>query len=484
MKILFVLFILINTILLAKSKELIFVELQSRHGARAPLELNDKNQDVAGENWTNVGELSGVGQRMEYVLGLRNRYKYITNEHHFLSTKYDPHELLVFSTSLNRTLLSMTSQLQGLYPMSEEYCDNLNEYQLDNSKPAVDTDCEEIEDELTRIGNSSLPNYMTIIPIHMIHSSEKKIVNYDNSKCKPNVEKVTNKNIEEKQTIIDCVNSFKTKYSENLTRILPKNFEYNFDSIDKLCDVIIVDKTEQKTLDYFFEKTNFDRTPFINDCLEVLKLHFRDRLFGDDKKEIILFEVSAVLREMVHYIKQRVDADIKREKIEENIADFSRPKMVIISGHDTTLAAQILFIIKFFNLKYEFELPDYSAQTAFEVSREKKNDMKLEYSDYNVHYYFNDKCILDVKLDKFIETIENNIWTQEQINRYCEYGDIGSDSDSDEESQRNLIILIGLISAAAIALILFIVIICLCVKICKKKQKDRASMDSDKLLNE
>ena len=61
MKILFVLFILINTILLTKSKELIFVELQSRHGARAPLELNDKNQDVAGENWTNVGELSEVG---------------------------------------------------------------------------------------------------------------------------------------------------------------------------------------------------------------------------------------------------------------------------------------------------------------------------------------------------------------------------------------------------------------------------------------
>jgi hypothetical protein len=103
-----------------KNEKLIFVELQCRHGARTPLGLNDNNEDVLGIKWSNPGELTDVGQRMEYILGLKNRYRYITNTYNFLSEKYDPHELLVLSTHLNRTLLSMTSQLLGLYPMSSK----------------------------------------------------------------------------------------------------------------------------------------------------------------------------------------------------------------------------------------------------------------------------------------------------------------------------------------------------------------------------
>ena len=38
----------------SKSKELIFVELQSRHGARAPIGLGPAFQDLAGEIWDNI----------------------------------------------------------------------------------------------------------------------------------------------------------------------------------------------------------------------------------------------------------------------------------------------------------------------------------------------------------------------------------------------------------------------------------------------
>lgn len=110
---------------------------------------------------------------MKYVLGLRNRYKYITKET-FLSQKYDPHELLVYSTSLNRTLLSMTSQLQGLYPMYNKTGEKLEIQQLEKSYPPIDIEYDEINSELSRIENSSLPNFMSIIPIHMISPSEKK----------------------------------------------------------------------------------------------------------------------------------------------------------------------------------------------------------------------------------------------------------------------------------------------------------------------
>ena len=56
---------------------------------------------------------------MHYLLGLRNRERYITGQYKFLNEKFDPHEILIYSSSLNRTLLSAASQLQGLYPMKE-----------------------------------------------------------------------------------------------------------------------------------------------------------------------------------------------------------------------------------------------------------------------------------------------------------------------------------------------------------------------------
>jgi len=56
---------------------------------------------------------------MHYLLGLRNRIRYI-DELKFLSDKFDPHEILIYSTSVNRTLVSVSAQLQGLYPQSAE----------------------------------------------------------------------------------------------------------------------------------------------------------------------------------------------------------------------------------------------------------------------------------------------------------------------------------------------------------------------------
>ena len=52
---------------------------------------------------------------MHYILGLRNRLRYITKNYNFLSEQYNPHEILAYSTPLNRTLMSITAQLQGLY---------------------------------------------------------------------------------------------------------------------------------------------------------------------------------------------------------------------------------------------------------------------------------------------------------------------------------------------------------------------------------
>jgi hypothetical protein len=114
----FSLLILISIITLSISEDkLIFVLTHFRHGARAPQYYYDQENklDYILEKWDKPGELTGMGQRMHYLLGLRNRERYINNTH-FLSEKFDPHEILIYSSQFNRTLLSVESQLQGLYP--------------------------------------------------------------------------------------------------------------------------------------------------------------------------------------------------------------------------------------------------------------------------------------------------------------------------------------------------------------------------------
>ena len=161
------LFLLINIItnfIFSKSEKLIFTELLSRHGARAPLSLNEKGEDLLGIQWDAPGELTPIGKRMEYLLGLRNRERYIKRKDCLLSEEFDPHELVVFSSDINRTLLSMQSQLQGLYPILPEKKDTLNPDQNETSIPPINISG--IVDDL--INGTSLPNGMTIIPIHYI----------------------------------------------------------------------------------------------------------------------------------------------------------------------------------------------------------------------------------------------------------------------------------------------------------------------------
>jgi hypothetical protein len=65
---------------ISQNNRLVFLYTHFRHGARAPMDLDDNCIDLVKEKWDNPGELTGIGQRMHYLLGLRNRIKYIKNE--------------------------------------------------------------------------------------------------------------------------------------------------------------------------------------------------------------------------------------------------------------------------------------------------------------------------------------------------------------------------------------------------------------------
>ena len=85
-------------------------------------------------------------------------------------------------------------------------------------------------------------------------------------------------------------------------------------------------------------------------------------------------------------MKKRIDADINGENIEGQYKDYSRPKMLIISGHETTISLHEVFLMDSLGFNDSFFIfPKFAAQIAFEVTR--KNDgPKKNYSDYFDEY--------------------------------------------------------------------------------------------------
>ena len=113
---------------------------------------------------------------------------------------------------------------------------------------------------------------------------------------------------------------------------------------------------------------------------------------------------------LVNYAKLRIDEDIK------NISDNngSSKKMLIVSGHDSTISAQEIFIINSLGKNLEFyRYPTFASQLTFEITRKDDKKSKRNYSDYFINYYFNEELLLNMTLSEFLDKMEPNIRTSD-----------------------------------------------------------------------
>ena len=82
-----------------------------------------------------------------------------------------------------------------------------------------------------------------------------------------------------------------------------------------------------------------------------------------------------------------------------------------------------------------YRMPSFASQIAFEIIRtndNKKNNRT--YSDYLINYYFNDELLLNMTVDEFYKIVELNIWSDDQINAYCNNIKNKTDDDDDDKS--------------------------------------------------
>ena len=96
------------------------------------------------KKWIGKEELSSVGLRQHYLLGFRNRIRYINDGKTFLKTQFDPHEILIYSSNINRTMVSASSQLQGFYPQDAETGETLTDEKIKIAYPQVNVSYDEI----------------------------------------------------------------------------------------------------------------------------------------------------------------------------------------------------------------------------------------------------------------------------------------------------------------------------------------------------
>ena len=494
----YLLFIIIfNLINLSKNEKLVFAELHFRHGARAPnnLDLNGTGKDLFGIQWPSPGELTPIGKRMEYLLGLRNRQRYIIDQEDFISEVFDPHEIRVYSSDQNRTLQSAVSHIQGFYPVFLHNGEKLEPEQCDKAVPPLDiSNVTEIEEQKSFLNDSALPYYMNIIPIHNIH--------YRNStyNCSLKLRDIFVNNLNTSILLKEIVAEFNEKYFEILKDIFPLkvyNNTFNFTFMFGFCDAYLADRVEGKDLSNFLEISNMTEKDILDLCDRVNTINFRDIYYQDVKNESILFHNSLVMRDMINFMKGRVDDDIQLDISKKNLSEFSKPKLVILTGHDTTLSGQEAYFIRFFGLDLDsYYYPYFGSQITFEITREDVDDekrSKLTYSDYTVKYYFNDDLLLSVPFNEFVEKVEKNIWSLEDIDKFC-YGEnytanpvIKNETNVDNKKNNsidtNLIIIMIM---GIIIFILVIVIIYLTVKLMHKDNdsKDEQLIKDERIINE
>ena len=248
-----------------------------------------------------------------------------------------------------------------------------------------------------------------------------------------------------------------------------------------ICDIT---EGKEKDISDFCEMNNIDMDTYIEKRYEVEAIQYRDSYFGDDKNEVILFYITPVFKQMIYNMKRKIDDDIKGNPSLKNVSDFSVPKMVIISGHDTTLSSNELFFIKYFGLKMEqYEYPRYASQINYEIRRDEDISGKtLNYSDYKLSYYFNNELLLNISFDKFVEKVESVIWSNERMDQFC-FGEKKKETKvfKEDEIEASLIIIIIM---GFIILILVIVIIFLVIKLTYRKDDLFESFKDNKLLND
>ncbi len=445
-----IIFIYLKQIL---SDKLISVFSLDRHGVRSPVSLYPNNTDFFGNFWESPGILTGNGERMFYILGMYKRYKYM-NEINFIDEKCKQQEIFFGSSNMERTIMSALSEIQGLCPSNKSIGKNIDLNYVNYTYPPIQF-FENMKAEIDNLNtiNSSFPNSLVLLPINVYHSSERKIMvtlyGCDSTQA------IIKSNLNN-PNILNIVKEFNNKYYEKLKGILKEEEKNDFQTLFDITDQYISSLYDGKNPEKKLEEFGIDPEEFLNISNKFHEVFMNDYLFGDKNQDIIFVDSSLLIRDAVNYMKKRVDADINNEDTSTKLNDYSRPKLVVVSGHDSSIVAFQFLIKIIFNLT-DVQILDisYGENIVFEVYKNNETKDKYNYSDYYVNYLINDVIIKTFKFDNFVNVIETKTWDNEKVNKFCN----PSNNDVNLSSSMKIVVIILIIIIFLLLIIVFLLVL-------------------------
>lgn len=390
--------------------ERLFVFEHFRHGARNPCDHLDKsNKDFLGIHHDLLGELTPVGIRMHYALGVRNRYRFKD----FLSSSYDAREIHIVSTDVNRTIQSAISQLNGLYSFGSG--PEISEGVISKAVPPNSLS-DEVMKELNDLGNFSLPYKTQSIPIHLFHISDHSILLQEEIGDCEYIKPFRERNMK-KKVLKDSVLNFNKTYGEKIRKFLnitkmdnPETdytSDFNFDNY--ICDHFIADYYDGKDLKRL-QDVGIDFEQFEKDCQDLLALKLFQVVVSEDDPKVTKISNSATMKRILGWMENRITLD---KSGKGSTLEYNKPKFVMYSGHDTTVGSMEMFMKLVFKVE-KLVNPTYAANLFFELHRGNDNE-------YYVEYYMNDELLLTISFNEFKKEIENNILTEDEIDDICNF---------------------------------------------------------------
>ena len=394
-----------------EGEKLLFVWEHFRHGARGPYCYFDKVnwKDYLNEKWDGEGELSPLGMRMHYLLGVSSKQKYSN----FLSKTYNPNEILITSTNVNRTILSAFSTLQGLFNFSTT--NTLNDKQIKKANIPNVNNSYLISKKIKDLENKVTEGGIGMYPVHIYTTNYDHLFQIFRTEECPGIskyiEKARNTN-ELKKILNDTSAKINDTYGEYIFKFMSKSgvedpyYLFDYYELFSIADTFIADYYNGREIK-IVNDTEINMENFYKDCLNISFIESYYKQFGTPISELLYIAVSPVFRTLFNYMDMRINLDKKGEP--DKIIPKS-PRFVLTAGHDSTLAANDLFLKAEFNI--EFERAEYSHSQFYELW--KNNNGK-----YIIKYLVNHKEKAAFAYEEFKQKVLSKLYASEEIEKIC-----------------------------------------------------------------
>lgn len=385
---------------------LYFVFEHFRHGARTPWKNLSKNYtDILGQQWPGFGELTQIGIIQLYLLGVHTKSKYKD----FISSSYDPKEVLVYSTNVNRSIASAQVHIAGMFSQLNETSASASPLL---SSPATMKDKlippMNINDLFIDSNYSFLPVPVPV-PIHTYDERKQwghdsylfQTFTYDKPSNCPGVIPIRKANLK-LPIVTDYIHNFTFNYSSFFKEEYSIN-TLNYSTINDICDAFICGYYDNKDLTKFISK-GIPPSAFLDSCFELNHIKQFHISQGGKAAFTGVMTMSSTMLQIINWMDKRIGIN------DNNHSAYLSPKFVIYSGHDSTIASIASFLKKAFDCNYE--------DTPFGTSQFLELH-KREGGDFWVEYYYNGALRLNITYAEFKDRVTKTAWKEERVDDFC-----------------------------------------------------------------